>query len=591
MRKLNKKGFTLIEILAVVIIMTILLAVVVPAVSKYIINSKKNNYESTLRNMVSTVNNEVTSGHNENYMFDEENNYLVVPLVCVELEKGNNKKSPFNDYVLAYSFIIVEGTNIGYSYKVQALDKSGYGTKLIKPEEIKIEELDSNDFSYITKEKDSDEYGFQLKTYSTPKTPYVFTCDALTNDVEVPVQPDDSNSKLLVDRIKTDNTAQSDDKINFGAISSDTNGKGLYYTNQNTEENKTTYYFRGNVENNYVKFGTHTKNACMYNGREVVHIDDYTGFDIIIPEMTESECKQYPVCVTANGEYVVGWVEESGASDEYSFCINNLGGEMNEDYATYERIQADLWWRIVRINEDGSIRLITQESIGKSKYNESADDNAYVGYMYGTPGSSTYDLTHTNTNSSTIKTFLEDWYEDNLLSNYDDKISYDAGFCVDRHKAGEELGYGQNHTVYAFFNGVGRQLSCPDSERDLFTTSASTVGNKKLKYPIGLITGPETIYAGHYVEENKDTYLINGTNFWTMTPGLFGENKTYGDVAYIAAARSNGIIGSGKVANLSEWVRPVINLKSNVQLSTDLPEGCTKLDGTEACPYIIDTNS
>ena len=113
--------------------------------------------------------------------------------------------------------------------------------------------------------------------------------------------------------ILKDNTAQPDTNIDFSQISSDTNGKGLYYTSTNTEDNKTTYYFRGAVENNYVSFANNT-------------------------------------------------------------------------------------WRIVRINEDGSVRLIKQDVIGTSVFNTNYDDAAYVGYMYGTAGSSTYEATNRNTN-------------------------------------------------------------------------------------------------------------------------------------------------------------------------------------------------
>ena len=105
---------------------------------------------------------------------------------------------------------------------------------------------------------------------------------------------------LLAKQIRKDNIAQSDTNIDFSQISSDTNGKGLYYTNTNTEDNKTTYYFRGAVDNNYVSFANNT-------------------------------------------------------------------------------------WRIVRISEDGTVRLIKQDSIGTSKFNSSSNDAAYVGYMYGTP--------------------------------------------------------------------------------------------------------------------------------------------------------------------------------------------------------------
>ena len=291
MKRINKKGFTMIEILAVIMIIGILITIIVPSVTKYIHNSKKDNYKSSLKNMVSTVNDEVI--YDQIYDFDEETEYFIMPLVCVELEKGDSTKSTFGKYNPTYSFIIVEATENGYSYKVQSIDDKGYGTYLIKPEEIKIEEVDINKLSYITTTIQADgtkKYGIELKDYSPSNSSLVanvFVCDAL-EDSETNVPSEEEQIITLSSKILNDNEEQSDTGIDFSKISSDTNGKGLYYTSTNTEYNNVTYYFRGNVDNNYVKFGK-----------------DSSGNDIL--------------------------------------------------------------WRIVRINEDGSVRLVTQDSVETSK--------------------------------------------------------------------------------------------------------------------------------------------------------------------------------------------------------------------------------
>jgi len=189
--KNNKKGFTLIEILAVIIIMGVLMLLVVPAVTKYIHKSKMDVYTGDLQSMITSVKNEVISGDKEFYEdFDSDYEYLVVPLVCIDLEKGSNKKSTFGEYLPQYSFVLVEGNDIGYSFKVQALDDKGYGTALSKYELIKISEVNDNALSYITRTIDDDgnaTYGFELKNYNIPgdKSAYVLTCDAITN-VELP---------------------------------------------------------------------------------------------------------------------------------------------------------------------------------------------------------------------------------------------------------------------------------------------------------------------------------------------------------------------------------------------------------------------
>ena len=63
---------------------------------------------------------------------------------------------------------------------------------------------------------------------------------------------------------------------------------------------------------------------------------------------------------------------------------------------------------VLKNGYDDSTTRYTQ--IGVSAFNENFNDNAYVGYMYGTPGSSTYEQTHANINDSTIKTYIDNWY-------------------------------------------------------------------------------------------------------------------------------------------------------------------------------------
>ncbi len=323
---------------------------------------------------------------------------------------------------------------------------------------------------------------------------------------DVPSEDIMIKSRRLGLKILNDNTALPDTNIDFSQISSDTNGKGLYYTSTNTEDNKVTYYFRGAVENNYVKFA------------------------------------------------------------------NEL-------------------WRIIRINEDGSVRLIKQVSLEKTEFNETATDNAHVGYMFGTAGSTTYEETHKNINSSTIKSKIDTWYQNNLI-NYSSVIA-DAGFCGDRtiaptaktwNASDTALGYGSNFTVYGALarlmpvygpSGVNPEFKCPQ-ENDLYTTITSDKGNKALTYPVGLITADEVIYAGIVNDAVNDTcYLHIGVESWTMSPSYSGA------ISRMWYVGGNGSIGYGRITY--EWfVRPVINMKSTVEITSG--------DGTEISPYVIKTN-
>lgn len=232
-------------------------------------------------------------------------------------------------------------------------------------------------------------------------------------------------------------------------------------------------------------------------------------------------------------------------------------GAVENNYVKF----ANFYWRIIRINGDGTIRMIyagtsahangestTDTSIGDSTYNDNGDDTAYVGYMYGTAGASTYAVANSNTNNSTIKTLIDNWYKTNIVDKGFSNYVADAIYCNDRslvpttdtnvntifsYTIGENntgLGYGSNTTAYGSFrrNYVEHtpSLKCPNNN-DKFTTE--NIGNSKLTYPVALITTDEVSLAGgltidldtgNYVM-NQDYYLYNGNYYWTMTPLAF----------------------------------------------------------------------
>ena len=385
--------------------------------------------------------------------------------------------------------------------------------------------------------------------------------------------------------ILKDNNAQPDTNIDFSQISSDTNGKGLYYTNKNTEDGKTTYYFRGAVENNYVAFGETDEGMCTYKNAQIIILDS-DGNQIYNSNKegsttTKSLCQSTNVCEVHHNDELIGamiGINEEACLSENSnadFVNKGLMAVWTNEKATfaYKLMQ----WQIVRINEDGSIRIIKQDSIGKSYFNSNNRDASDVGYMYGTVGSTTYEVVHANINSSTIKTVLDNWYKTNLI-NYSSSIA-DAGFCGDRGIWSGEIGI---YTIYRAYERLGEnkspQFGCSQNN-DLYTTSTSTKGNKALTYPIGLITADEAAYAGGVdTTVNETYYLVRGENFWTITPG---NTRSFGSsVWYIS---SNGMLGGyNDVVNYNIGVYPVINLKSTVEITSG--------DGTIDNPYVIKTN-
>ena len=392
----------------------------------------------------------------------------------------------------------------------------------------------------------------------------------------------------LAERILADNTALPDTNIDFSKISSDTNGKGLYYTNKSTEDNKTTYYFRGDVTNNYVKFATQTKNTCKYNGKEAMHLS-VTNYGYSYKyNPTESECLSTNVCIVPSIGNIVGIIETD---------CSDLGGTFTPDKAIFtQNTTEDIVWRIVRINEDGSVRLITENPVGSSAYSKDISgeyDNAHVGYMYGATGSSTYKETHKNTNDSTIKAYIDNWYKTNL-NGYTSYMSTTAGFCNDRsissvtatwNSLDTALGYAKNRTYYGAYNRLSiiskPQFKCPQTN-DLFTLTTSTKGNKALAYPVGLLTSDETSYAGDvYQKSNNNYYLNNNTIYWVMSPEQFysgGNFDGYVDKSVYIEAIVFGNM-SFLPSEVMNGVRPVINLSSDVEIISG--------DGTINNPYVV----
>ena len=302
--------------------------------------------------------------------------------------------------------------------------------------------------------------------------------------------------------------------------------------------------------------------------------------------------------------------EEKGiylAEDDYGTTYY-FRGKQSYNYVNF----ADKIWRIVRINGDGSVRLVlddvAKDSDGNkitTAFNTNYNDNAYVGYMYGTSGSTTYEATHENKNDSTIKIAVDKWYEDNLKTNYVNYLS-DTLFCGDKTIAESGIGsnntakgYGTNKTYYSaterlmYSSGATvittstPTFKCAEKANDnysRYTTTKNTLPNGKetngnLKYPIGLLTADEVAYAGAYKpgQTNKSYYLYNSSItsiWWLSSPYNYNGSNAY--EWYVSG--SNGSINSSYVGN-TYALRPSINLKASVLINGG--------DGTSSNPYTL----
>ena len=341
---------------------------------------------------------------------------------------------------------------------------------------------------------------------------------------------------------------------------------------------------------------TQTRTKCTLYFKKTKKVNTVLGelevYDYI-PDFTKSACDD-EVC-ESHEKGIFETTDADGTSYYYRGSVEN-------NYFKF----ANLWWRIIRINGDGTIRLIydgttahdngeisEDRQIGTSQFNLANNDNMYVGYMY------TSEEIHGTTTSSTIKTAVDTFYEQKLVS-YASYIDTNAGFCGDRSPLVSPVSV----TASTYYDGYLRVLmSTPTlickNNADLYTVSSSNQGNKALQYPIGLITVDEVIFSGNgggvfdgnynYTKSIIDSYLITGYLFITIThagyyiplgsgvtstlPGatLFVVNPIY------ETGTTNGIIGDQGVERKFR-IRPVINLKSNVKIIGD---------GTKENPYKI----
>ena len=271
-------------------------------------------------------------------------------------------------------------------------------------------------------------------------------------------------------------------------------------------------------------------------------------------------------------------------------------GNVTNNYVKF----AGFYWRIIRINGDGTVRVIydgtsahansersTDRQIGTSAFNDKYGDNAYVGYMYGKTGASTYAETHANTNNSTIKTYLDTWYENNIKGTTNEQYIADNIFCNDRSFASNNsgTGAGRSNTNYRWLNFADNannnkmMLTCPQ-KNDAFTVNDTSKGNGALTYGVGLVAIDEVVLAGGWASYNSNYYLYSGLSYWTMSPsnntGVKSLRRTNERLV-----NSLGIADSDDYSRNVDYTygaRPVFNLKSEVLLQGT---------GTASDPYTL----
>ena len=277
-------------------------------------------------------------------------------------------------------------------------------------------------------------------------------------------------------------------------------------------------------------------------------------------------------------------------STEDSKTVYYFAGNATDNWVKFGKNEnnQDLYWRIIRTNSDGGVRLLyhgtsttaTDAYIGTSKFSSSYNNIAYVSYMYGSLGSIANARTN-QTNSSTIKTTIDNWYTSNLeAKGYTKYLSKTAVYCNDRSTSNNE-DFGARTRLQINTNKTP-SYDCSATE-DKFTVDSST-GNGKLTYPIALMTADEVSFAGGLWATNAPTwYYYNSANgsstnstWWLLSPNYW--NGSNAGVFGMGGSSQPGNLNSGNVFN-SNSVRPAVSLKSCTLYSTG--------NGSASDPYTI----
>ena len=472
------------------------------------------------------------------------NLYLVVDSIS-----SNIKNSKYLKYELTDGSNVVSGnlSNLGYNS-----DGKGY-ILLAKNKYLSKSDTTGNTYklkiwlSYDKSANQNDLLNSNITTHIYASGNNGNTCPGSVDTVIIPT---------LYEQILADNSAIKT-RTDFNTTFTETNTGTLYKATEQIGTNpvKNVYYFAGDAKNNWVKFGKYQNDFSRYRGYYSTTDTSYKDYS------TMDECTSASIYNKNCTEY------------------------------KYANTGDDIYWRIIRTNHDGSVRLLyagtspdtTSGYIGKSAFNTIYNDPIYVGYKYGTTGS--LENNRLNTNDSTMKTYIDNWYKNNLTA-YTKYLSNDAVYCNDRNlKSGETYSNSFDYASWErIYTNKQPTYNCTNMS-DAFSVNNTSA---KLDYPVGLMTIDELSYAGgaykaklttpyawYYTNENGKS-ITGSEDSWSLSPS-FWNSASSGDWRWGGSSEPGYL--SYNSADLAYAVRPAISLKS-----------CTKWasgDGSSSNPYTI----
>lgn len=235
----------------------------------------------------------------------------------------------------------------------------------------------------------------------------------------------------------------------------------------------------------------------------------------------------------------------------------------------------------MRTTETGGIRIIYNgkqidgkcmnttkgdTQIGASVFNTSNNQKKYVGYIYGNDANP-----YQNTNDSEIKKYIDNWYKTNIKDKgFEEKLDKTSIYCGDRTEGKVENSY-QHYVGHDRLKSNHPSLYCP-----LNDSYGVNAGNKKLNYPVGLLTSDEQLLAGQskWNGRNQNYYLYTGSSYWLLSPNIWLKPTTASMITVSGSGSFFGVSTNNKIG-----VRPVVTLNYWITFKSG--------DGSQNNPYII----
>ena len=346
------------------------------------------------------------------------------------------------------------------------------------------------------------------------------------------------------------------------------------------------YYYKGNVQNNNVLFAgfcwkivrtTETGGVkIVYNGIQKNESCNNTGTDSQIGESVFNEDRNS----LAYAGYMYNTVypySSKAMSSQSNIVFGNSFTYSNGTYTLKDTMTVATWSSGYNTINNNHYTCMTTGTTCSSIYYVYYTTSQYAYYITLTGGKSVNDALNemlyaddVNKNDSTIKKYIDTWYENNL-TNYEDKLEKNTVFCNDRSTTSLDNwnpNGGSTTSNYSLkfknYYSSNQSLVCAN-ETDRFSVSNSKA---KLKYPIGLLSVPELSLAGY----GSSHYFNSGQYVWLTSPYTFNFYNAFVKMVYSNGFTANSVDYSG-------GVRPSVSLKPKTYFSSG--------DGSFTNPFVI----